>query len=49
VNPERRRSDTASRAIGVPPDTIYQAFRDPESLMQWLPRSGMSGRALEYP
>jgi uncharacterized protein YndB with AHSA1/START domain len=36
VNPERRRSDTASRAIGVPPDTIYQAFRDPESLMQFL-------------
>jgi len=47
-NRDRRRSDTASRVIGASPDTIYQAFAHPASLMQWLPPSGMSGRALEY-
>lgn len=46
--PDRRRSDTASRAIGASPDTIYQAFEHAASLLQWLPPSGMSGRALEY-
>ncbi len=44
---DRGRSDTAWRVIGAPPDTIYQAFSSPASLMQWLPPSGMSGRALE--
>jgi uncharacterized protein YndB with AHSA1/START domain len=48
LNSGRQRSDTASRVIGAPPDTIYQAFSHPASLMQWLPPSGMSGRALEY-
>jgi len=44
----QRRSDTASRVIDAPPDTIYQAFASAASLMQWLPPSGMTGRALEY-
>lgn len=48
ANRDRRRSDTASRVIGASPDTIYESFLDPASLMQWLPSSGMSGQALEY-
>jgi len=48
VNSEQRRSDTASRATAASPDRIYEAFRDPRSLMQWLPPAGMTGRALEY-
>lgn len=43
-----RRTDTASRVIDTFPDALYQAFADPLALMQWLPPSGMSGRALEY-
>ena len=48
ANPHQRRSDTASPIIGASPDTIYQAFLHPASLLQWLPPSNMSGRALEY-
>jgi uncharacterized protein YndB with AHSA1/START domain len=44
----RRRSDAATRVIGASPDTIYHAFTNAASLMQWLPPSGMIGRALEY-
>ena len=45
---DRRRSDAATRVIDAAPDTIYQAFANTSSLMQWLPPSGMSGQALEY-
>ena len=48
ANLDRRRSDKASRVIGASPDTIYEAFLYPASLMQWLPPSSMTGRALEY-
>jgi uncharacterized protein YndB with AHSA1/START domain len=34
--------------IAASPDVIYAAFASAESLMQWLPPSGMTGRALEY-
>jgi uncharacterized protein YndB with AHSA1/START domain len=45
---EHRRSDTASRLVRASPDMLYQAFESATSLMEWLPPSGMSGRALEY-
>jgi len=48
ANADRRRSDAATRVIGASPDTIYQAFANAASLMQWLPPLGMSGQALEY-
>ena len=48
ANTDRRRSDAATRAINASPDTIYQAFASGDALMQWLPPTGMSGRALEY-
>lgn len=38
------RTDTASRMIAAPPESIYAAFVDPEALVAWLPPSGMSGR-----
>jgi uncharacterized protein YndB with AHSA1/START domain len=44
----QRRSDTASRVIHASPDTLYRAFGSADSLMQWLPPSGMTGRAFEY-
>lgn len=44
----QRRSDTAALVIDASPRTVYQAFVDPVSLMEWLPPSGMRGRALEY-
>jgi predicted GNAT family N-acyltransferase/uncharacterized protein YndB with AHSA1/START domain len=38
------RTDTASRTIAAPPDRVYAALVDPESLAAWLPPAGMSGR-----
>lgn len=46
--PDRRRSDSASRVIAAPVAKIYAAFSDAAALMQWLPPSNMSGHALEY-
>lgn len=40
----RDRIDAASRVIAASPEALYQAFVDPESLVQWLPPSGMSCR-----
>jgi uncharacterized protein YndB with AHSA1/START domain len=48
ANGDPRRTDTAARLIKASPDRIYQAFASADSLMQWLPPAGMSGRALEY-
>lgn len=38
------RIDTVSRVIDVSPHTLYQAFMDPDSLVQWLPPEGMKGK-----
>ncbi|WP_188455694.1 SRPBCC domain-containing protein [Virgibacillus oceani] len=38
-----RRTDSASRVIMATPQTIYQAFVNPEALIAWLPPKGMSG------
>ncbi|SNR87635.1 Uncharacterized conserved protein YndB, AHSA1/START domain [Haloechinothrix alba] len=38
------RTDTASRVIAAPPDRVYSALVDPDSLAAWLPPAGMSGR-----
>ncbi|WP_010094565.1 SRPBCC domain-containing protein [Ornithinibacillus scapharcae] len=38
------RIDSASRVILASPQTIYQAFMNPESLVLWLPPKGMSGQ-----
>jgi uncharacterized protein YndB with AHSA1/START domain len=37
------RTDSASRVIMASPQTIYQSFINPESLVSWLPPKGMSG------
>lgn len=39
-----KRTDSASRVIMASPQTIYQAFLNPESLVSWLPPKGMSGQ-----
>ena len=38
------RIDSASRLIPAPPAALYRAFVDPETLVQWLPPQGMTGR-----
>lgn len=42
------RTDTASRLIQASPESIYEAFADGSTLINWLPPHGMAGRALEY-
>lgn len=43
-----RRIDTASKIIRSSPQTIYQAFVNPEALVSWLPPEGMTGRIYEF-
>jgi len=38
------RTDTASRVIAAPPDRVFAALVDPETLTAWLPPDGMSGK-----
>ena len=38
------RTDTASRVVNAPPDTVYAALTDPDALAMWLPPDGMTGR-----
>lgn len=38
------RTDRASRVIAAPPETVYRALVDRESLEAWLPPEGMRGR-----
>lgn len=42
------RTDSASRLIQASPETLYGAFSDGETLMEWLPPETMTGRALDY-
>ncbi|QTG82529.1 SRPBCC family protein [Arthrobacter crystallopoietes] len=37
------RTDKASRVIAAPPDRVFSALVDPDSLAAWLPPEGMSG------
>lgn len=39
----KKRTDSASKVIMASPQTIYQAFLNPEALISWLPPKGMSG------
>lgn len=43
-----RRRDTASIIVPADPDSVWAAFAEPDSLMEWLPPGRMTGRALEY-
>jgi uncharacterized protein YndB with AHSA1/START domain len=37
------RTDRASRVIAAPPDDVYAALVNPETLTAWLPPAGMTG------
>lgn len=37
------RIDTVSKVIDASPQTLYQAFMDPNSLVKWLPPESMRG------
>jgi uncharacterized protein YndB with AHSA1/START domain len=41
--PGKKRTDSASRIIAAPPQSIYRAFIDPDALTSWLPPQGMTG------
>lgn len=41
--PKSGRIDTVSKVIDASPQTLYQAFMDPNSLVKWLPLEGMRG------
>ncbi|MBB6670369.1 SRPBCC family protein [Cohnella nanjingensis] len=43
TNSSGKRTDSATRVIQASPQTIYQAFIDPEALVSWLPPKGMKG------
>ena len=43
-----RRTDSATRVIAAPPETIYRAFLDPEAWVKWLPPEGMTGRIYQF-
>lgn len=38
------RTDTASRVIPAPKDTVFAALVDPGALIRWLPPKGMTAR-----
>ena len=38
------RTDTASRVIASPLDSVYSALVDPQALVVWLPPNGMTAR-----
>lgn len=40
----KSRIDSAEKMIQASPDTIYQAFIHPQSMIKWLPPTGMSGQ-----
>jgi uncharacterized protein YndB with AHSA1/START domain len=42
------RTDSAHRVIRAPPGAIYRAFIDPDTLMEWLPPTGMHGKMLAF-
>jgi len=44
----KNRTDSASRVIKTSPQTIYEAFTDPGSLISWLPPKGMKGHIYEF-
>ena len=37
------RTDKASRVVAAPPERVFSALIDPDSLTAWLPPEGMSG------
>ena len=47
-SPAAGRTDSATKVIPAPPQKLYAAFADGETLMEWLPPPKMTGRALEY-
>jgi uncharacterized protein YndB with AHSA1/START domain len=38
------RTDAASGFVAAPPERVYAAFVDPDSLMAWLPPAGMTAK-----
>jgi uncharacterized protein YndB with AHSA1/START domain len=39
-----KRTDTATRHVDAPPETVYRALIDPDARLEWLPPAGMTGR-----
>lgn len=45
---DKKRVDSASRFIMASPQTIYQAFLDPEAVASWRPPEGMKGQIYAF-
>ncbi|RPD40021.1 SRPBCC family protein [Chitinophaga barathri] len=43
-----KRTDAGSRVIKASPQTIYQAFLDPEAIAAWRPPEGMSAEIYRF-
>src|SRR5690606_41464064 len=41
-------SDSASRRIAAPPESVYRAFAEPGAMERWLPPGGMTARMLHF-
>ena len=48
VKSDKGRTDTASRVIRASAKNLYEAYTDPEKLVQWLPPEGMSAHVGKY-
>lgn len=46
--PEMKRTDSASRVIKASPQTIHQAFLDPEAVAVWRPPQGMAAEIYAF-
>lgn len=48
TNSNGKRTDSGSRVIKASPQSIYQAFLDPEAVVSWRPPTGMKAQILKF-
>ena len=39
---------SVSQIVGAPPQAVYDAFMDPDTLIRWLPPAGLTGKFHEF-
>ncbi|WP_433634738.1 SRPBCC family protein [Halomicrococcus sp. NG-SE-24] len=47
-NRTNEQTMTVSRVIEAPPERVYEAFLDPDELVQWLPPTGFSAEVHQF-
>jgi uncharacterized protein YndB with AHSA1/START domain len=48
TNSNGKRTDSGSRVIKASPQSIYQAFLDPEAVVSWRPPAGMKAQIFKF-